>query len=146
MIFFGVYLILCLLFSSSTSYIQEIENVSFTFILKFSILHKKWREKYLKLTKGNFSFTHWRTWKSNLLRDSLNSDKIYIKLSDTPSHNCSSSSWTQSVLLKSHLILYYLQIFSPFPLWTDPLVSVPLLHCHFSAFTHLLIKLHSSHQ
>ena len=145
-IFFWVYCSFCLLFSFSTSNSQEIENVSFTFILKFSILHKKWIEKYLQLMKGNFSFTHWRNWKSNLLRDSLNSDKIYIKLSDTPFHNCSSSSWTHSVLLRSHFILYNLQILSTFSLWVDPLISVPLLLCHFSAFTHLLIKLHSSHQ
>ena len=135
----------CLLFSFSTSDSQEIENVSFTFILKFSVLHKKWREKYLQLMKGNFSFTHWRNWKSNPLRDSLNSYKIYAKLSDTPFHNCSSS-WTHSVLLRSQLILYNLQILSTFSLWVDPLISVPLLLCHFSAFTHLLIKLHSSHQ
>lgn len=92
---------------------------------------QKVERKYLQLMKGNFSFTHWRNWKSNLLRDSLNSDKICVKLSDTPFHNCSSSSWTHSILLRSQLILYNLQILSTFSLWVDPLVSVPFFSVIF---------------
>lgn len=67
------------------------------------------------------------TFARDIERDSLKSNKIYVKLSDLPSHNCSSSGWTQSGLLRSQQILCNLQILSPFPPVNYPLVSVLLL-------------------